>query len=164
MQCMWCKGDFDLGEGPVHEYMESTPGCWATYSKVLAVEYQNYKALHDVHRLTVDTYAAQHPGRPSRKSIQSTWGHLVALYFYLEKGFDGEQTRRQIERFVEFGPELVWLRPPDFTGAVNVSHVAGAVDDQDHLTRVKEWGQSVYASWCKSHASEIQCMAQKTLW
>ena len=56
MQCMWCKGDFDAGEGPVHEYMESTSGCWATYSKVLTVEYQNWQVLHDVHRLTVDTY------------------------------------------------------------------------------------------------------------
>jgi hypothetical protein len=131
---------------------------------VLAVEYQNWQALHDAHRLTVDTYAAQHPGQPSRKSIQSVWGHLVALYFYLEKGFDGERTRRQLGRFIEIGPELVWLRPPDFTGAVNVSHVAGAVDDQDHIIRVKEWGKSVYAYWCKSHASEIQRMAQKTLW
>src|SRR5437764_1070524 len=130
---MWCKGDFDAIEGPVHEYMESTPGCWSAYSKVLAVEYENYQVLHDVHRLTVDAYAAQHPGQPSRKSMQSVWGHLVAMYFYLERGLDGEKTRLQLKRFVESGPELFWLPPPDFAGSLNVGHVAGRVEIQDHI-------------------------------
>jgi hypothetical protein len=67
---MWCKGDFEAIEGPVHEYMESTPGCWAAFSKVLAAEYENYRTLGDVHRLTADTYAVQHPGQPARKSTQ----------------------------------------------------------------------------------------------
>jgi hypothetical protein len=116
---MWCKGDFAAIESPVHEYMESTPGCWAAYSKVLAVEYENYRVLHDVHRLTADTYAVNHPGRPSRRAMQSVCGHLVALHFYLERGFDGERTRLQLKRFLEVAPELTWLAPPDFTGAAN---------------------------------------------
>lgn len=161
MLCMGCKGDFDSIEGPVHEYMESSPGCWATYSSVLAVEYENYQALHNIHRLTADTYAVQHPGQPSRNSIQSVWGHLVAQYFYLEKGYDGEKTRSQIKRFLEAKPELVWLPPPDFTGSLNVNHVAGSVEPQDHIRRVQEWGRSVYEYWLKDHALEIYQMVQK---
>lgn len=159
--CMWCKGNFEPIDGPVHEYIESTPGCWSTYSKVLAVEYENYQELRDVHRLTVDTYAVQHPGQPSRKSIQSVWGHLVAQHLYLKRGLDGEKTRLRLERFVDISPELVWLPPPDFTGALNIGHVANAADNQDHIRRVKEWGSSVYSCWHQMHAVEIEGMIQR---
>ncbi|GAB4216623.1 MAG: hypothetical protein OHK0012_19270 [Synechococcales cyanobacterium] len=162
MLCMWCKGDFDAIEGATHDYVESTPGCWAAYSKLLAIEYENYPILGDVHRLTVDTYAAQHPGQPSRRSIQSVWSHLIALHFYLEQGFDGDKTRLQLKRFVDIGPELVWLQPPDFSGALNVNHILVAVDPQDHIRRVKEWGHSVYSCWCQVHLSEIERMIQRT--
>lgn len=67
-QCMWCKGMFPTLNGPVHKYMESTPGCWATFGRVLAREYEDQR-LFGVHRLTVDSYAVQHPGVPNRQSI-----------------------------------------------------------------------------------------------
>ena len=152
---MWCKGEFEAIDGPVHPYMESTPGCWAAYSRVLALEYRNYRDLRAVYRVTADTYAVQHPGAPSRKSIQSVWGHLVVLHFYLDRGYDGEQARLQHKRFLELGPELVWLPPPDFAGALNVGHVAAAVDVRDHIRRAREWADSVYAQWRAQHGSAI---------
>lgn len=77
ISCMWCSGAFPEVAGPTHKYMQSTPGCWAAFGRVLAREYgdQRYFA---VHRLTVDAYAIQHPGIPSRQSIQSV-SHALML-------------------------------------------------------------------------------------
>ena len=161
MLCIWCKGDFDDIEGPVHEYMESTPGCWAAYSKLLSIEYENYTLYRDIHRLTVDTYGVQHPGQPSRKSIQSVWGHLIAMRFYLEQGLDGDTTRWRLGQFLEQGHDLTWLPPPDFSDTLKVSHVLAASSSTDHICRVREWGNSVYACWTQMHASEIEGMFRR---
>ena len=37
----------------------------------------------DIHRLSVDTYAVQHPGVPERRSIQSVAVHLMCLCLVL---------------------------------------------------------------------------------
>lgn len=155
MLCMWCRGEFDDIDGPVHEYMESTPGCWAAYSKVLAAEYQNYRALGDVHRVTADTYAVQHPGKPSPQALQSVWSHLIVLDFYLVRGYDGDRARQQHRRFLQSHLKLDWLPPPDFSGTLNVSHVLQAADPQDHIRRVREWGTSVYDRWRDRHGAAI---------
>jgi Family of unknown function (DUF5946) len=80
---MWCKGTFQTENGPTHEYMESIAGCWASFCRVLAREYQDQR-FFIVHRLTVDSYAVQHPGNPSRQSIQSVGVHLVRLCLFFE--------------------------------------------------------------------------------
>ena len=64
--------------------MESSPSCWAAYGEVLAREY-NDPAFMAAHRLTVDAYAVQHPGRPSPQSIQSVALHLISLCLVLEQ-------------------------------------------------------------------------------
>lgn len=162
MRCMWCTGDFEDIDGPVHEYMESTPGCWAAYTRVLALQYENYQLLHDVHHLTADTYAVQHPGEPSRKSIQSVCAHLVAQHFYLDRGLDGDTTRAQLKRFLDSEPEMAWLEPPDFAGTVNVGYVLAATGEQDHMRRVREWGTSVYGRWRERHGVAIDDMVRRT--
>ena len=37
--CSGCGARFPRTEGPVHPYMESSPGCWAAYGELLAREY-----------------------------------------------------------------------------------------------------------------------------
>ena len=64
-----------------------------------------------------------------------------------ERGFDGHSARMQHKRFMDSDPELVWLSPPDFTGSLKVGHVVAAIDLQDHMRRVKEWGNTVYSYW-----------------
>ena len=73
-------------DGPTHPYVGASVGCWAMYGEVLAKEYGEYR-YPSVHRLTVDAYSVQHPGTPSRRSIQSVAVHLVSLYLVLERGF-----------------------------------------------------------------------------
>ena len=57
-------------EGKPHNYIGAVQGCWNLYGIILAKEYLKYNALELTHRLTVDTYAVQHPGYPNRRSIQ----------------------------------------------------------------------------------------------
>ena len=73
--CAGCGALVPVTDGPTHPYIGASPGCWAIYGEVLAREYGEY-AYPPVHRLTVDAYAAQHPGVPSRRSIQSVAIHL----------------------------------------------------------------------------------------
>jgi hypothetical protein len=58
--------------------MESSPGCWQIYGEVLAREYSD-AAFRSIHRLTVDSYAVQHPGQPTAQSIQSVCVHLKGM-------------------------------------------------------------------------------------
>jgi hypothetical protein len=164
LKCMWCHGEFDDVKGVVHEYIESTPGCWAAYSKLLSLEYENYPVLGNIHRLTVDTYAAQHPGKPSKRSIQSVWGHLVAMYFFLDKGMDGERTRSRLGRFVQSNPDLVWLSPPDFSRCITVAYPLSAQGTDDHVKKVMEWGRSVYQSWMRIHGQSLKQSREHSHW
>jgi hypothetical protein len=158
MMCLWCKGEFEDVVGSEHEFFGSSRGCWEAYSRALAVEYEHYDVLGDVHRLTVDTYAAQHPGRPSRKSIQSVWGHLMAMHLYLEREQCGDRVRAALGRFVDAGLPLEWLPPPEFTGTLTVNHVLESSTSEDHIRRVNEWGRSVLACWRGEHSEQIDAM------
>ena len=93
-KCFSCGGLFPGIEGPVHRYMKSSPGCWSAYGQILAREYSN--ALYfEVHRLTVDAYAVQHPGSTDRQSIQSVGLHLIRLCLFLEHGLTAENANNQ---------------------------------------------------------------------
>jgi hypothetical protein len=89
-ECMWCKAKLPAIVGATHEYMESTPSYWAAFGRVIAKEYSDQQ-FFAVHRLTVDAYAVQHPGKQSRQSIQSVGVHLVRLCLFLEHGLEPEK-------------------------------------------------------------------------
>ncbi len=64
--------------GPVHGYFGASPGCWALYTAMLGHEFGNWEAA--THRLSVDTYAVQHPGTSARQAAVNSVGiHLIAL-------------------------------------------------------------------------------------
>lgn len=157
--CMWCLGEFKTTEGPVHEYIQSTPGCWAAYGRLLAKEYENYEQFSNIHRLTTDTYAIQHPGQTSRKSTQSVWGHLIALYFVLIKNLDGDSARNMLKIFVESKPQLEWLAPPSFEGTLTVADVLQANSDNEHIALVQKWTDSVWNVWYTKHKEKIDSAA-----
>jgi len=55
---MWCKAAFEPVDGPTHAYMESTPGCWAAFGRVLAREYADPRCF-EVHETVVRNWASQ---------------------------------------------------------------------------------------------------------
>lgn len=103
--CIGCGASVPNTDDPRHKYIGSSPGCCAIYCEVLAKEYSDYR-FGRVHRLTVDTYAVQHPGKPERRSIQSVAVHLIGLHFSLELEFDSEWARSTLATWVKHHPQI----------------------------------------------------------
>src|SRR5665213_1800271 len=101
IRCFSCRAFVPDIQGPVHEYMDSAPGCWKLYGDILAKEYSPEFYNQDIHRITVDTFAVQHPGKPERRATQSVNGHLIGLYCTYEKKLSGKQATEFLRRAVE---------------------------------------------------------------
>lgn len=150
--CPGCGGLFPDVEGPTHQYMESSPGCWATYGRVLAREYES-DALSDVHRLSVDAYAAQHPGSPSPQSMKSVGVHLIRLCLTVERGFDVRESNRVMVAVSKVKGKFGWLNPPGSLGDLTVADVACAGGDDEHRVAVTAWARSVWEAWASHHGT-----------
>ena len=153
--CLWCKGEFPLIKGPTHKYMESIPGCWHTFGQVIAKEYENYSVLSTIHGLTVDAYAVQHPGQPSKQSTQSVYAHLLRMYYIFEKGFNGQLARGKLIQFVESEPHLTWFDPPDVATGLTIADVFKTESSEEHKKCVKDWAKSLWEVWMEKYKSDI---------
>lgn len=148
--CPGCGAVLPDAQGPTHRYMLSSPACWATYGEVLAREYRD-PAYHAVHRLTVDTYAVQHPGLPTPQSIQSVGVHLVSLCAILELGMSFDAATRLIGRATQRKDRLFWLTPPPSAGAVTVLDVSHAASADAHARLVQAWAHAAWSAWAPHH-------------
>lgn len=159
--CPGCGAVLTEVSGPTHDYMESSAACWALYSEVLAREYSDvtYRA---VHRLTVDTYAVQHPGRYSPQSMQSVAAHLISLYLVLELGYSSTRATAAIQAAVELG-EFEWLERPQSVGELTVAHARNVANAVEHIERVHEWALSAWTAWSYHHEQVKEWAAQATM-
>ena len=150
--CIGCGALVPDIEGPTHPYMLAAPACWRRYGDVLALEYGEY-GYPACHRLTVDAYAAQHPGRPSRRAIQSVGVHLVSLLLVLEQGLNAKSATARMREMLRHADTFSWLTPPSFAGRMTILDVARASGLDEHQRRVREWAESVWAAWGPHHAT-----------
>lgn len=151
--CIGCGVILPNFIGPTHEYLESSPACWSKYSEVLAREYAAPELFRRVHRLTVDAYAVQHPGRPSAQSIQSVATHLISLCAVLEGGSSNEWATNLIRESVRIKGRFVWLQPPSYMGSSTVLDVWDTKETGAHEKAVRYWASSVWAAWSQHHAT-----------
>lgn len=151
--CSGCGALVPDAGGPTHKYIGASPGCWAIFGEVLAKEYTDFARYAPIHRLTVDVYAAQHPGAPSRQSIQSVAVHLVGLCAVLECGLDFAQATDAIRRALKRREEFVWFDPPAPSDWLTILDVAGAQDLAGHESVVRRWAESVWEAWSPHHAT-----------
>src|SRR5690349_22210400 len=84
-RCPGCAVMLAGGALPYRGYYNASAECWAEYTRVLGVEYQDAVLFGQVHQLTVDTYAVQHAGGPHPD--KSVCVHLVGLHLVLERDF-----------------------------------------------------------------------------
>lgn len=150
-RCAGCGIALAPFDGPTHRYIESSPACWALYGELLAREFSD-PLYFTAHRLSVDTYAVQHPGRESRQSTQSVAVHLMSLYAVLEGGLSPSAVTPLLDGFVKAGG-YAWLTPPAFRGRLTVAHVLGARDAVEHGRRVTEWARDAWAAWQPHHGT-----------
>ncbi len=130
--------------------MESSAGCWAAYGEVLAREYSS-SVYFEIHRLTVDAYAAQHPGQPSPQNIKSVGYHLIRLCLLLERGLKMEQANEAMLTITKTKEHFIWLTPPASLGSVTVADVHKTDNAEQHKHLVELWAASVWAAWSPHH-------------
>jgi hypothetical protein len=152
--CPGCGTLFPTSEGPTHAYIGASAGCWAVFGEVVAREYSDFR-YGAIHQLTVDTYAVQHPGEPSRRARQSVALHLISLYLQLERGYGPERARDALKRAADSGKDYAWLDSPARIGELSILDVYKAKSPEEHSQLVEEWARSVWKSW-SLHRDTIQ--------
>lgn len=150
VKCHGCGGDFVEYDGPTHRYMEGSAGCWHAYGEVMARQYldSNYVQYY---RFSVDAYAVQHPGQPSRQSIQSVGVHLIRLYLIFERELPMELANEAIKAAVQIKQRFVWLEPPKAFGTVTVADVARTTTNEELQREVSRWAASAWEAWASHH-------------
>jgi hypothetical protein len=151
IKCYGCGAPVEDIEGPVHRYVGAPAGCWKIFTEVLAKEYSDYILLEQTHRLTVDAYAVQHPGKPSRQAIQSVNVHLMRLYLGLEKNITGKEANDAMKKIAGRKHNFTWLTPPELNGTITVIDVSKAGSLEEHKRLVKKWARSVWDAWKEHH-------------
>jgi hypothetical protein len=148
--CPGCGVVLPAFDGPVHEYMESSPACWRAFGEVLAREYSDPR-LSRVHRLSVDSYAIQHPGGDSRQAIQSVGVHLARLCLFLERGLSPAQANAAMLRISQTKSTMSRLIRPGSLGVITVADVLAAHSAEQHTEAVMAWAQSAWDAWSEHH-------------
>jgi hypothetical protein len=151
IRCYGCGAWVKDTKGVPHKYIGAAMGCWEIYGEILAKEYGEYGYPEPTHRLTVDTYAVQHPGKPSRQSIQSVNVHLVRLYLVLEKGVRMKQATTAMGRVLRNADKFAWLDPPQPNGHITVVDVIKARNIEEHTKLVEAWAKDVWKAWAIHH-------------
>lgn len=148
-RCPGCGSVLPAQDGPTHDYMLSSPACWAAFGVVLAREYEN-PALMDVHRLTVDTWAVQHPGDGSRSAIQSVAMHLCRIRLQLEDGYAGLRANDAMKKLTLLKAELPEL-PARSSYRVTVADVRNAIAPAAHEAAIRRWAAATWEDWADQH-------------
>ena len=148
--CIGCGALLEVRHGPTHRYLESSPACWAIYGEVLAREYSQPE-LMEVHRLSVDAYAVQHPGRESVSTINSAAIHLMRLCLLCEEGLEMKYANTMMSILSDDKRSFHWLTPPASMGAITVIDVWKTNSIEEHKKIVKEWALSTWQAWAPHH-------------
>ena len=160
IKCYGCGALVENIEGQPHKYIGAVQGCWNLFGEVLAKEYGEYKYPENTHRLTVDTYAIQHPGQPSKKSIQSVNIHLISLYAVLIKKLNGKQATKMIGEILKKELHFEWLEPPAPNGEITVIDILKAANKEEHERAVKGWAENVFSCWYSKYKQIIENNAE----
>lgn len=159
--CPGCAVTLPPSDGPVHRYMIALPACWALYTGLFSAgEPPVVGGL--LLALTVDAYAAQHPGTPNPQAIQSVAVHLLTLHGIFARGQDPGRALWLRTRALRADKALghkhsrfTWLTPPDFAGTLNVAAIAAAPTPEARGAVAERWVRQVYATWAAAHAATL---------
>jgi hypothetical protein len=169
-RCVGCDALVPDVEGPVHPYMESSPGCWQWYGELNASGTYVAGAADVVRWHPVDCFAAQHPGGAvgDRRQRQSVAVHLTALCLVRE--FDlpvGRLPQVRQHTSTTVLPRLglgdwPYLEPPASLGSITVADVHRAVAGEVLARAVDAWSAGVWQAW-RTHHDTVRRFAQVAL-
>ena len=136
--------------------------CRAMFDELLAREFGDYRYAR-LHRLTVDTYALQHPEQYMR-SAKSFVAHLTGICAAMETDRAAE-INRSVQQWLNGAKSLERPLdvPPGKRGTITVVYAHAATEPQEYLKRVQEWAGSAWTAWASHHeiARRWVALAQK---
>ncbi len=149
-RCVGCGAVLPVTEGPVHPYMRSSPACFAAFNTLIAAEYSSGKLL-EVNRLTVDTWAVQHPGSPEdRRAVQSVGLHLARLMLQLASPHPPREANAVMLDFARHKKTLRPLKPPTVF-RLTASDAAPFAGSSSHASKVRDWAEATWLDWSNEH-------------
>ncbi len=104
-----------------------------------------------MHRLSVDAYAVQHPGTPSKQTIGSIGVHLIRLCLFHEYGLTPERANDAMVKASKNKENFIWLEPPLSLGKITVANVVEAGGVEQHKTLVRAWAKEAWEAWAHHH-------------
>ena len=140
----------DDPSGPRHAYVVTSSGCWEAFGALAAREFGN-AAWWGEHRLTVDTYMAQHPAGDQRRQRQSVAVHLVALCHRLEHQLEGPTLLAATARLATERRDWPSLAPAPEGYPMTVVDVLEATSASEHLEAVRHWARVTWEAWTPAH-------------
>jgi hypothetical protein len=150
--CPGCGIKLPELNAPTPADVGASPACWALYGRLLVDQYS--QALPPrLHRLTVDTYAAQHPAARNYRSFSSLGSHLIGLCLLLERGASLQWTNELLVQILERPPSCRRLEAPTPNGTIMISDVATARNPDEHGRLVEQWAASVWDAWAPHHVA-----------
>lgn len=140
-------------------YFNTSPECWAVFTEVLGAEFGNAPLFGQVHQLTVDTYAVQHPG--GDHPDKSIFIHLAGLHLVLDRSFTPMRVPALLRELVRTVREWPHFEPPAHLGPLTVLDVALAESATAHAEVVREWAGAVWGAWAPCQARVAEIVAQR---
>lgn len=148
--CPGCGALLEETEGPVHRYMDATPACFALFNQILETEYSD-RAFLLTHRLTVDTYAVQHPGGTNSKQQRQSVGlHLARLGLQIERPIPPKETNDVMLGLGKYKQTLKFIEPPK-KFQTTVADVAEFSGTSQHSDKIRAWASSAWEDWSDHH-------------
>jgi len=145
--CEGCTWRFVEVDGPVHDYLMVSSGCWARFGQALSLHYSDHR-YWPAHQLLTDAYVLQHSRGDDRRSIRSVHVHLATLYAQLCFG----QAEARVIALRRALSELDFEPLPQAWPVASQSITAVDLSAPDrHLSTVKEYASSVLEDWKPYH-------------
>lgn len=124
-------------------------GCQARYEQLLARDYEA-PAFFAVHRMFVDTYSLQHPGRYCG-SAKSLAAHLVGLGQILEDGISPASGGPGLRRWLDGTRELDKPPLPEARGEITLGDVERIDEAGAWRVAVQAWAVSTWRAYAELH-------------
>jgi len=143
-QCPGCGLLMPAGNSiPYDGYFNASDECWSLFTEVIGREFSNAVLFGQVHHLTVEAYAVQHPGglHPD-KSIDI---HLAGLYLMMERNVAPSDVAPCMQKLAERVRDWPHLDPPPPDAWKQTIFDVAMADD--HVAAVREWSAGVWAAW-----------------
>lgn len=124
------------------------------FTEVIGAEFDNAALFGQVHQLTVDAYAVQHPG--GHHPDKSVAVHLTGLHLVIERRIPPTSVPPLLQRLATHVREWPHFEPPAISWLLTIFDVAIA---DDHVAAVREWSGEVWRGWAAQHDAIAQFVA-----